>query len=105
MLLRCSPRAEKRRHDGTVAVERSNLRWCSDGFELASDNGERVRVAFALDCHGREALAHVASTAGIKVEDVRDLTVASVESRFGRPNRLPRRHVRGLSRWPALSYR
>jgi putative transposase len=74
LLLRCSPRAEKRRHDGTVAVERSNLRWCSDSFELASDNGERVRVAFALDCHGREALAHVASTAGIKGEDVRDLT-------------------------------
>jgi putative transposase len=89
LLLRRSPRAEERRHDGKVAVERSNLRWCSDGFELACDNGEKVRVAFALDCHDREALAHVASTEGIKGEDVRDLMVASVESRFGRLNRLP----------------
>ena len=79
----------ERRHDGRVAVERSNLRWCSDGFELACDNGEKVRVAFALDCHDREALAHVATTEGIKGEDVRDLMVASVETRFGRVNRLP----------------
>lgn len=28
-----------------VAVERSNLRWCSDGFEIGCDNGEKVRVA------------------------------------------------------------
>jgi putative transposase len=89
LLLRRSPHAEARRHDGKVAVERSNRRWCSDGFELACDNGEKVRVAFALDCCDREALAHVASTEGIKGEDVRDLMVASVESRFGRANRLP----------------
>lgn len=45
----------ERRHDGRIAVERSNLRWCSDGFEIGCDNGEKVRVAFALDCCGREA--------------------------------------------------
>jgi putative transposase len=89
LLLRRSPRAEERRHDGKVAVERSNLCWCSDGFELACDNGEKVRVAFALDCCDREALAQVASSEGIKGEDVRDIMVASVESRFGRLNRLP----------------
>jgi putative transposase len=89
LLLRRSSQAEERRHDGKVAVARSNLRWCSDGFELACDNGEKVRVAFALDCCDREALAHIASTEGIKGEDVRDLMVASVESRFGRVNRLP----------------
>ena len=80
----------QRRHDGKIAVERSNLRWCSDGFELACDNGEKVRVAFALDCCDREAMAYVATTQGIKGEDVRDLMVASVEARFGRVNRLPR---------------
>src|SRR3954471_6647102 len=31
--------AEERRHDGRIAVDRSNLRWCSDGFELGCDNG------------------------------------------------------------------
>lgn len=74
-------------HDGKIAVERSNLRWCSDGFEIACDNAEKVRVAFALDCCDREAIGHVATTQGIKSEDVRDLMVAAVEQRFGRINR------------------
>jgi putative transposase len=89
LLRRHAGGAEQRRHDGRIAVERSNLRWCSDGFELACDNGEKVRVAFALDCCDREAMAFVATTEGIKGEDVRDLMVASVESRFGQINRLP----------------
>ena len=89
LLRRHAGGVEERRHDGKVAVEASNLRWCSDGFELACENGEKVRVAFALDCHDREALAHVATTEGIKSEDVRDLMVASVETRFERVNRLP----------------
>jgi putative transposase len=80
---------EERRHDGKIAVEQSNLRWCSDGFEIACDNAEKVRVAFALDCCDREAVGHVATTEGIKGEDVRDLMVAAVEQRFGQVNRLP----------------
>ena len=28
---------------------RSNIRWCSDHFELACRNGEIVRVLFAID--------------------------------------------------------
>ncbi len=39
----------ERRHDGRIAVDERNRRWCSDGFEIGCDNGERVRVAFALD--------------------------------------------------------
>ncbi len=46
-----------RRHDGRIAVDRSNLRCCSVGFELSCDNGEKVRVAFALDCRDREAIS------------------------------------------------
>ncbi len=57
------------RHAGGVehrhAVERSNLRWCSDGFELPGDDGDKVRVAFALDCWDREAMGFVAATGGI----------------------------------------
>ena len=41
---------DTRGHDGRIAVSRSDRRWCSDGFEIAGDNRERVRVAFALDC-------------------------------------------------------
>ena len=65
------------------------LRWCSDGFEITCDNAEKVRVAFALDCCDREAVGHVATTEGVKGEDVRDLMVAAVEQRFGPINRLP----------------
>jgi putative transposase len=59
------------------------LRWLRD------DNGERVRVAFALDCCDREAMSFLATTGGISGDDVRDLMVAAVEHRFGRVNRLP----------------
>ena len=73
LLQRRSGAGQQRRHDGRVAVDVSNTRWCSDGLEIACDNGEKVRVAFALDCCDREAIGYVATTAGISAEDVRDL--------------------------------
>ncbi|MBS7701582.1 MAG: DDE-type integrase/transposase/recombinase [Chelatococcus sp.] len=89
LLQRHASAHEGRRHDGRIAVDRSNLRWCSDGFELGCDNGEKVRVAFALDCCDREAISFVATTEGIKGEDVRDLMTVAVETRFGQVNHLP----------------
>lgn len=89
LLQRHSGKGEERRHDGKVAVGQSDLRWCSDGFEIGCDNGEKVRVAFTLDCCDREAIAHVATTGGITSEDIRDLMVESVERRFGKIDRLP----------------
>ena len=56
---------DTRKHEGKVAVKESNTRWCSDGLELSCDNGERVRVAFALDCCDREVMSWVATTKGI----------------------------------------
>ena len=79
----------ERRHDGRIAVDERNRRWCSDGFEIGCDNGERVRVAFALDCCDREAMSFLATTRGVSGKDVRDLMVAAVEHRFGLVNRLP----------------
>jgi putative transposase len=89
LLARHSGRSDERRHDGRIAVDRSNLRWCSDAFEVGCDDGGRVRVAFALDCCDREALGFVGTTEGIKAEDVQDLMIAAVEARFGPLNRLP----------------
>jgi transposase-like protein len=57
LLQRPTGDGEERRHDGRVAVDSSDTRWCSDGFEIACDNGERVRLAFTLDCCDREAIA------------------------------------------------
>jgi putative transposase len=79
----------ERRHDGRVAVARPDLRWCSDGFEIGCDNGERVRIAFTLDCCDREAISWVATTGSIDSSDVRDLMIESVERRFGLIDRLP----------------
>jgi len=89
LLQRHAGGGEERRHEGRIAVDARNTRWCSDGLEIGCDNGERVRVAFALDCCDREAMSFVATTTGITGEDVRDLMVAAVEHRFGQVNRLP----------------
>jgi putative transposase len=89
LLQRHTGDGEERRHDGRVAVDRSDTRWCSDGFEIGCDNGERVRLAFTLDCCDREAIAWTATTGGIDADDIRDLMICSVEHRFGPVDRLP----------------
>jgi putative transposase len=40
----------ERLHDGKIITLASDLRWCSDSFEIRCWNGERVHVAFSLDC-------------------------------------------------------
>ena len=89
LLLQRHAGREDRRHDGRIAVAERNRRWCSDGFEVGCDNGERVRVAFALDCCDREAMSFIATTGGIAGEHVRDLMVAALEHRFGAVDELP----------------
>jgi putative transposase len=89
LLERHTGKGEERRHDGRVAVDRPDTRWCSDGFEIGCDNGERVRIAFTLDCCDREAISWVATTGGINSSDIRDLMIESVERRFGLVNRAP----------------
>ena len=36
-------------HEGKVMTMRSNIRWCSDGFEFTCWNGDVVRGAFIID--------------------------------------------------------
>jgi putative transposase len=83
LLERHTGRRRPRQHDGQVATIRSNCRWCSDALEFTCWNGEVVRVAVALDCHDREAISWVATTAGISGEMIRDIMVRCVERRFG----------------------
>ena len=89
LLQRHSVAVIERRHDGRVAVDQSDTRWCSDGFEIGCDNGERVRIAFTLDCCDREAISWVATTGGIDGSDIRNLMVETVERRFGLVDKLP----------------
>ncbi len=84
LLARHTGRRIGRLHDGKVVVIRSNLRWCSDGFEIACWNGDLVRLAFVIDAHDREIIAwHAIANAGISGSMVRDMMLEAVETRFG----------------------
>ncbi|MCZ5582522.1 IS3 family transposase [Escherichia coli] len=85
----------KRAHTGKVVVKESNQRWCSDGFEFRCDNGEKLRVTFALDCCDREALHWAVTTGGFDSETVQDVMLGAVERRFG--NELPASPVEWLT--------
>ena len=82
LLQRYTGKPSGRVHDGKIITIRPNLRWTSDGFEIACWNGQVVRVAFALDTCDREVMAWRASTGGVTGEMIRDLMLESVEQRF-----------------------
>ncbi|MCA1789474.1 MAG: DDE-type integrase/transposase/recombinase [Thioalkalivibrio sp.] len=94
------PRAARRRtgraHRGRIQRDVSNQRWCSDGLEIACWNGEVVQVAFALDCHDREVLAHVAVPRDLRATDIQQLMAEAVAWRFGDATR-PESPIQWLS--------
>lgn len=84
LLTKHTGRRPGRAHDGAVIVMRSNLRWCSDGFEFTCWNGDVVRAAFVLDAHDREVIAwRAVAGVGISGSDIRDMMLEAVEARFG----------------------
>lgn len=95
LLLHDKPERPKREHKGKIAVAESDMRWCSDGFEFGCDNGEKLRVTFALDCCDREAIDWGASTGGYDSSTVQDVMLRSVEKRFG--DRLPDTEMQWLT--------
>jgi putative transposase len=90
LLLKRPNRKPTRAHDGKVMTMASNLRWCSDHFDVRCWNGDVVRVVFSLDTHDREIIAWKATMGGMTGELVRDVIAESVEKRFGDVDRLPR---------------
>ena len=83
LLQRYTGKPPGRAHEGQIITIRPNLRWTSDGLEIACWNGQVLRVAFALDTCDREVMAWCATTGGISGEMIRDLMLESVERRFG----------------------
>jgi putative transposase len=83
-------RNDARAHDDPVAVDQSDTRWCSDGFEIACWNKERVRVASIQDYCDREAISWVATTRGVDTVLIKDMLVAAIEMRFGQVFCAPR---------------
>ncbi len=89
LLLNRFPMKPLRVHGGKIITLKSNTRWCSDGFYITCDNGERVQVAFSLDTCDREAMRYVASNKGIDGAMIRDLMAETMQYRYGNVNQLP----------------
>jgi transposase InsO family protein len=80
LLQRHTGRRKGRLHGSKVVVMRSNLRWCSDLFEITCWNGEIVRIVFVIDAHDRQALGwHAVAGASVSGSMVRDLMLEAVE--------------------------
>ena len=90
LLKREKVRAREFKKTGEIITCWSNMRWCSDAFEVRCFNGERAYAAFALDCHDRECLAYVVRNRPLSAEDIQDLMLLSVENRF-KSSKAPRR--------------
>jgi putative transposase len=92
LLLPKAPRRPQsgRKHTGTVSVQASDIRWCSDGFEIKCDSGQTVTATFAKDCCDREIMAFRAwEGKGLPGEPVREMLIEAVEKRFGAVEALP----------------
>jgi putative transposase len=93
------PKAPRRRqssrpHEGVVSVQRSDLRWCSDGFEIKCDSGQTVTTTFAKDCCDREIMAYRAwEGKGLPGEPVQEMLIEAVEKRFGAVEAIPAEHA------------
>jgi len=92
LLLPKAPRRPQssRAHTGTVSVQASDTRWCSDGFEIKCDSGQTVTATFAKDCCDREIMAFRAwEGKGLPGEPVREMLIEAVEKRFGAVEAVP----------------
>lgn len=85
-----SGKGEERCHDGRVAVDWRNTRWCSDALEIGCANGEKVRSPSPSTAAIGKRWGTSPRPRGITAEDVRDPMVATVEHRYGSVNRLPK---------------
>lgn len=73
----------ERPHTGKVITMKSNVRYCSDIFQIQCWNGEAIHVAFSLDCHDREAMSFVAEKRALFHDDIIRLMDQTVTARYG----------------------
>lgn len=95
LLLHDKPSRLQREHKGRISVKESDQRWCSDGFEFGCDDGEKVRVTFALDCCDREAIDWAASTGGYDKATVQDVMSGAIEKGFA--DKVPEEPIQWLT--------
>lgn len=86
-------RQSTRVHDGKVAVQRSELRWCSVGLKIKCDSGQMVTATFAKDCCDCEVMAwRTWEGKGLPGESVREMLIEAVKKRFGTVEAVPVDH-------------
>lgn len=73
----------KRPHLGQIITLKSNTRYCSDIFTIPCWSGEKVNVAFSLDCCDREAISFVAEKRPLFHGDIIKLMDQTVTGRYG----------------------
>ena len=83
LILRKQRKRPERLHRGKVVTLQSNMRYCSDIFQIKCWDGNTVYVAFSLDCHDRSVLGYVAKTRPLTHRDIIELIDQSVVNRFG----------------------
>lgn len=76
-------RRPERPHTGKVMTIASNVRWSTDILQIKCWSGEKVHVAFSLDCHDREAMAFVAKARPLTHRDAIELIDRTMVARFG----------------------
>ena len=83
-----------RLHMGKAAVNASDQRWCSDGFEIKYNSGQTVTATFTKDCCDREIMAGRAwQGKGLPGEPVREMLIEAVKKRFGDVENIPANHM------------
>ena len=65
-----------------ATIDKPDVRWCWDEFEITFDSGERGHIAVTLDCCDRVAISWVATTVDIDSGAIRDLMIENVEGRL-----------------------
>jgi len=76
LLQRHSGEREGRTHEGRVAVDQRNTRWCSDALEIACGNGEKVSVALALSTS--VIFTHSCRVCGMQPNSLRSTPLQSI---------------------------
>ena len=61
---------DERKRTGKIITPKSNMRWCSDCFEIICFNGEKVYVSFVLDCCDREVISFVSHSRPLLSDDI-----------------------------------
>lgn len=57
LITRSRSRGRSRPHTGKIAVEQSNTRWASDITSIKCWNGQKIRLAFIMDCCDRSIIS------------------------------------------------